>query len=328
MALYPLKFYEIYKEKIWGGRRIEEILGKSLPAGQPIGESWEISDHFDDISVIRNGGLEGRTIREVWQGAPERVLGACYERKRCQYFPLLIKFIDASEDLSVQVHPDDDYAAKCDPNHDSGKNEAWYVLAAEPGARIVAGVREGTTPEEFKLCLAEKRVGDCLHSFEAKAGQMIHVAAGTVHALGKGILICEIQQTSDATYRIWDWNRIGLDGKPRPLHIKQALDVIDFARGPVNPVQPAEISATPHRQRLDACEYFVIEKIDAAERFAEAGPENGFFLLICIGGSGSVLSEGKRYPYVPGDTILVPAAIRSINVEPAAGSTFLKTYMP
>jgi mannose-6-phosphate isomerase len=328
MALYPLKFYEIYKNKIWGGRRIEAVLGKNLPQGKKIGESWEISDHFDDVSVVRSGPLEGKTLREVWQADPKGILGKCYREGRCKYFPLLVKFIDASQDLSVQVHPDDAYAAKYDPNCDSGKNEAWYVIAAEPGAKITAGMKRGATPEEFKRLLAEGQFGDCLNSFEAKAGQVIHVAAGTVHALGKGILICEIQQTSDATYRIWDWGRLGENGKPRPLHITHALDVIDFARGPVGPVLAKEVSDNPRRRLLDTCEFFVIESVEAGERFTETAPAESFFILICIAGSGSLVAEGERYAYALGDTILVPAAMKSVAVEPAEQSRFLKTYIP
>jgi len=328
MGLYPLKFYEIYKGKIWGGRKIEAVLGKNLPQGKLVGESWEISDHFDDMSVIRNGALEGKTLREVWQADPKGVLGKCYREGHCKYFPLLVKFIDASQDLSVQVHPDDAYAAKFDPNCDSGKNEAWYVLAAEPGARITTGMKKGVTQEEFKRLLAAGSFGDCLNSFEAKAGQVIHVAAGTVHALGKGILICEIQQTSDATYRIWDWGRVDENGKPRPLHITHALDVIDFARGPVGPVDAKEMPGSPGRRLLDTCEFFVIEGIEALEKFTETGPAESFFILICIGGSGSIVAEGERYSYALGDTVLVPAAVKQVRVEPGEASRFLKTYIP
>ena len=326
MGLYPLKFHEIYKDKIWGGREIGKVLGKRLPDGAKIGESWEISDHFGDVSVIRNGPLAGKTLREVWQAAPDDVLGKALSQRHPRWFPLLIKFIDSGEVLSVQVHPDDAYAAKHDPNGDGGKNEAWYVISTHGEAELVAGVRTGTTREEFLSLLNERRIGECLHSLGVYPGDAIHVAAGTVHALGRGILLCEVQQTSDATYRIWDWNRPGPDGNPRPLHVDHAMKVIDFARGPVEKVVPEEIS--PGRVLLDTCPYFRIERIEATARFAEEPLADRFYILVAIGGRGSILCEGERYPYEIGDTMLFPAALGRATIESAEPSVFLKTFIP
>jgi len=325
---YPLKFYEIYKPKIWGGRRMEQVLGKSLPAGAGIGESWEISDHFDDVSVIRNGALEGATLRETWRRDAQAVLGKAFGKRQFQYFPLLVKFIDASEILSVQVHPDDAYAKKYDPNGDEGKHEAWYILDAAPGARLVAGVKEGVTKGDFKRMLEEGRVEECLHSFKVKAGDLIHIAPGTVHAIGSGILLCEIQQTSDATYRIWDWGRMGSDGRPRPLHMDHALEVIDFERGPVKPLAACGTTEGEAEQCvLDKCEFFVVERVSAEKRFTEASPPERFHVLVCIEGGGSILADGDRHAYSKGDTMLVPGATGQIAVEPTEKTVFLKAYM-
>jgi mannose-6-phosphate isomerase len=326
MGLYPLKFRELYKEKIWGGREIEKVLGKRLPEGARIGESWEISDHFEDVSVIRNGPLAGRTLREVWRAAPNDVLGKALASSHTRWFPLLIKFIDASEVVSVQVHPDDAYAAGHDPNGDGGKNEAWYILAAASQAALVLGLRQGTTADELVSLLGERRLGECLHSLSVYSGDTLHVAAGTVHALGKGIVLCEIQQTSDATYRIWDWNRPGPDGKPRPLHIEHALKVIDFARGPVEKSVPVEL--VPGRLLLDTCPYFRIERIEASDRFTEPPLDGRFYILIAIGGSGGIICGGERHPYQLGETILFPAALGPVTIEPAVPSVFLKTFIP
>ncbi|MCD6405742.1 MAG: class I mannose-6-phosphate isomerase, partial [Planctomycetes bacterium] len=295
--MYPLKFYEIYKPKIWGGRAIESTLAKRLPEGK-IGESWEVSDHFDDVSVVRNGPLEGRTLRQIWQEAPEEVLGEALSSRGYREFPLLVKFIDATAALSVQVHPDDEYARNRDDSGESGKNEAWYILAAEVGSSLIAGVKPGTTKDEFLARLDEKTLEKCLHRVDVAAGDLVHVAAGTVHAIGEGILLCEIQQTSDATYRVWDWGRVGDDGKERPLHIEHALNVIDFQRGPVGTVPAQRVSQSPcRRDILDRCEYFVIEKIQARERFVEPASDERFYIFICVAGSGSLVCEGNRCPY-------------------------------
>lgn len=327
MKLYPLKFYEIYKPKIWGGRAIESILSKRLPEGG-IGESWELSDHFDDVSVVRSGALEGRSLREIWRAEPEAVLGEDLAARGFDEFPLLVKFIDAQEMLSVQAHPDDEYAEKCDPGGESGKTEGWYVVHAEPGARLVAGLAEGTTREEFRRLLDRGEVEKCLSYLDVSAGDAVHVAAGTVHAVGPGILLCEIQKTSDATYRVWDWGRVGDDGKPRPLHIERALDVIRFDRGPVGKLEPEVLeSGELEHWVLDRCDYFVIEKFASANPF-EAPPADGRFqILVCLSGSGSIVCGGERYAFATGDTVLFPAALGGARVEPKGPLTLLRTFM-
>jgi len=329
VRLYPLRFYEIYKPKIWGGRALETVLGKSLPAGETVGESWELSDHFDDLSVVRNGALEGMTLRDVWRKAAADVLGRDIASKKPKEFPLLVKFIDAQEDLSLQVHPDEKYAREHDEKGEFGKNEAWYVITAKSGAELILGVREGTTKDQLKRLLDAGRIEEALSRTRVKAGDLVHVSAGTLHAIGAGILLCEIEESSDATYRVWDWGRTGEDGKPRPLHVNHALNVMDFARGPVKPEKPADSGdGDVKRQILDRCESFAIERIVAEKRFTETAPDGRFYIFVCVGGSGSIVAEGQRFPYVLGDTILVPAVLEPVAVEPAEPCTLLKTYVP
>jgi mannose-6-phosphate isomerase len=329
LRLYPLKFCEIFKPKIWGGRAIESVLGKRLPPGEKIGESWELADHFGDVSIVRNGHLEGQTLRFIWRKDPKAILGEALAQRKFREFPLLVKFIDAAEDLSVQVHPDQAYVEKHDSGGESGKNESWIVLAATRGAELVAGLRQGVGREELKSAAKNGTVGECLNRVRVKAGDVIHIGAGTVHSIGKGILVCEIQQTSDATYRIWDYGRLGADGKPRPLHIEDALRVTDFGLGPVAPLSPVEQSREPvGRSTLDACPSYVIERITLASGHTEACPEGRFSIMVCTEGSGSMLADGDRVSYARGDTFLVPAAVHSIVLEPAEQTAFLKAYLP
>lgn len=328
MKLYPFKFHEIYKPKIWGGRAIENILGKRLDEGE-IGESWEISDHFDDVSIVRNGALEGRSLRRIWREEPEAVLGEELAARGYDEFPLLVKFIDARKMLSVQTHPDDEYAEKCDPSGESGKTESWYVVHAELGARLVAGVSSGTTRDEFRRLLDRGELDKCLSYLDVSAGDAVHVAPGTVHAVGPGILLCEIQKTSDATYRIWDWGRVGEDGKPRPLHIERALEVINFDRGPVGKLDPEVLeSGELERCVLDRCGDFVIERFASLGSFEVPAADGRFQILVCISGSGSIVCEGERYAFATGDTVLFPAALGGARVEPKERLTLLRTFIP
>jgi len=326
---YPFKFYEIYKSKIWGGRRMESALGKRLAPEVQIGESWELVDHFDDVSVVRGGLLEGVPLRELWKDAPSSILGKPLAGRKFKEFPLLVKFIDASGTLSVQVHPDEAYAREHDPAGESGKNEAWYVVSAGEGAELTAGLADGVSRKDFKRLLDGGQVEECLNRVKVKPGDLIHIAAGTVHSIGPGILILEIQQTSDATYRVWDWGRTGQDGKPRPLHVEHALKVIDFSRGPVGPAaagQEPEENGKP--VVVDRCDEFVIEKVTGDKGFALASAGDRFSILVCVSGSGSLLAEGERYSCAAGDTILLPAAIDAVAIEPAEKIVFLRAYIP
>ncbi len=218
----PFFFKPLMFERVWGGNNLEALYGKAIPPGKIIGESWEICDRAEAQSVVSGGDFEGWTLRRLLEGYPREILGDFAGAPR---FPLLVKYVDADDRLSVQVHPDDAGALRFD---DLGKSECWVVVHAEPGAQVVRGLKTGTTRAMFERAVAENRVEECLHFFEAKVGDVIALPPGLVHAIGKGLVVAEVQQNSDLTLRIYDYNRMGLDGKPRQLHVAEALDAIRF----------------------------------------------------------------------------------------------------
>ncbi|HQM53473.1 MAG TPA: class I mannose-6-phosphate isomerase, partial [bacterium] len=222
VPLYPLRFEPICKEKVWGGRRIEGVYGRPLAPGARVGESWEIADHGGDVSRVAEGPLAGRSLRELVAEDPERILGEALAARRFDRFPLLFKLLDASAHLSVQVHPPDGYAAGHERG-EWGKTELWYVAAAERGAALLCGLRPGLGREELTRALAEGRVDGCLRRIAVKPGDALFVPAGMVHAVCAGVLLFEIEENSDVTYRLFDWGRAG-----RPLHLAKALEVVDF----------------------------------------------------------------------------------------------------
>src|SRR5262245_18695520 len=230
--LYPLRFEPILRELIWGGRRLGTVLHKPIGEGSDYAESWELSDYHNQVSVVSEGALAGTTLRELVRTRGEELLGNALGPR--EQFPLLVKFIDANQDLSVQVHPDDEKGRRL--ADDNGKTETWVILAAEPGSLIYAGLNSGVGPDEIHRAIASGGVEPLLHRFEARPGDSILIESGTVHAIGAGVLLAEIQQMSDATFRVFDWNRVGPDGNPRELHIEQAMESIDFRRGPVGPL--------------------------------------------------------------------------------------------
>lgn len=221
--LYPLTFQPIFKERVWGGRNLERLYGKALPPGNPIGESWEITDRPEGVSVVANGPLAGRTLRQLMEEHGREILGAAHpEGGR---FPLLIKILDATDTLSVQVHPPAAVAARLGGEP---KTEMWYIADATPEAALYAGLRQGVTREEFERRIGDGTVAECLHRVPVKKGDAMFLPSGRLHAIGAGNVIFEIQQNSDTTYRVFDWNRVGLDGRPRDLHVQASLESIDF----------------------------------------------------------------------------------------------------
>jgi mannose-6-phosphate isomerase len=251
--LYPLRFTPIFKPAIWGGRRLAGMF-PDAPAEGPIGEAWVLSDQGDSVSVVADGPLKGTTLRELMRDRREELLGPALVHH--ETFPLLLKFIDARENLSVQVHPNDEVAQAlgCGPR---GKTEAWIVLHAESGSRIFAGLKEGVDRPRLERAITDGTVADCLHSFEPNVGDCIYLPAGTVHALGGGITIFEVQQTSDITYRLFDWNRVDAkSGRARDLHVDEALATANFAQGPVRPIKQAE-GADAGRLLAD-CPFFAL----------------------------------------------------------------------
>jgi mannose-6-phosphate isomerase len=223
-VLYPFTFEPRFKERVWGGRRLAEIYGKALPSGTPIGESWEISDRRGDESVIANGPLAGRTLRWLMEHHGAEVLGHASAAADGR-FPLLCKLLDAREKLSLQVHPPADKASSLGGEP---KTEMWYIADADRGAELFVGLRRGVTRDEFESKVRTGAVAECVHRMAVQSGDSMFLPSGRVHAIGAGLVIFEIQQNSDTTYRVFDWNRLGLDGKPRDLHVDQSLASIDF----------------------------------------------------------------------------------------------------
>ena len=290
--MYPLKFKPIYKERIWGGQKLQELFGRDLPEGRQIGESWELADLPEDKSEIVNGPFAGQTIDEVLDRYGKEITGKPdYSRP----FPLLIKFLDAEEILSVQVHPDE--AACRRMGKGQPKTECWYILDAQPDSFIYKGLREGTTKEQFALAVKNGTVEQFLRKAPVARGQCHFLPSGTCHAIGPGLVIAEIQQPSDTTYRVFDWNRVDpKTGKGRQLHIDDALESIHFDSGEL----PVRTSG-----RLVESSEFVVDK-----KHGHAGEETAIGrgkmkVIIVIAGKGS-FADSQRVSFIKGDTLLIP----------------------
>ena len=323
--LYPLRFEPILKRLIWGGRRLGTVLNKEICEDTDVAESWEVADHRDDVSRVAAGPLAGTSLRELIARRGAGLLGpALGERTQ---FPLLVKFLDANRVLSVQVHPDDEKARIL--AGDNGKTEAWVIVHAEPGSLIYAGLRPGVSRDDLARAMETGEVEPLLHRFEARAGDCVMIPAGTVHAIGAGIVLAEIQQMSDATFRVDDWGRLGADGRPRTLHKSEALESIDFSAGPVDPVIPRrEMIAGGARERLARCEYFEIDRLRLAGA-AEVGSFERFTLLLAVAGDVEVVNQGRSDPLDFGQTLLLPAEIGPCEVRPRDGmATVLSCIVP
>ena len=310
--MYPLKFEPCYQEKVWGGRRLAEVFDKKLPPGL-IGESWEIADHPHGQSKIKNGKFAGLTISQVLNNHSKELLGREKTTARGE-FPLLVKFLDANQKLSVQVHPDDDYAASQEGG-ESGKTEMWYILEAEPGAELIYGLKEGTTRRDFHRAVKEKRVVDLLNRIKVHKGDAIFLPPGKVHAICEGIVLAEIQQNSDLTYRIYDWDRITEAGSRRELHIESALDVIDFSSSDNSPLKTVCLeNENIQREVLVSCRYFTVEVLNIAQAY-QSKTREGYHILNVLAGEGSLL--GGNFSEVNlkcGDSFLLPASLGNYQV--------------
>jgi mannose-6-phosphate isomerase len=317
-----LRFNPILREYLWGGRRLGSDLGKPIGGGAHYAESWEIVDHGDDQSKVVDGPLVGKTLHELVTQEGRAIFGHHHPRDQ---FPLLLKFLDCHQTLSVQVHPNDEQAAKLNPP-DLGKTEAWVVLAAEPGSKIYAGLKPGIDRQTLERELTRGNCETCLHEFEPRVGDCVLIEAGTVHALGAGLLIAEIQQASDTTYRLFDWNRVDRDGKLRELHIQQALDVTDYARGPVNPVAPTS-SGEHGIERLIQCDKFLLDRWQFSKRSTVAD-DNRFHILAVVEGAVSIETHDGKCNLHRGGTALVPATTRDVKIVPQDQAVILDMYLP
>ena len=318
--LPPLVFTPLYRRYIWGGRRFANAFGRALPPGNDFAESWELVDRATDQSVVRAGPLAGTSLGQLVRERGEDLFG----HPPPPAFPLLFKFLDANRVLSVQVHPDDERAARLTPP-DRGKTEAWYVVAAEPASRIYAGLREGVSREELAQAI---RAGTCeavLHAFHPAPGDCVFIPAGTVHAIGAGLLVAEIQQSSDVTYRLFDWNRTGPDGTPRPLHVEAGVEAVTRT-GPVGPAEPVP-TADPAARRLVACEFFALDEVQPRGSW-RCGGDGGCHFLAVIAGSVRLPDQWSLPPLGPGDCVLLPASAGEQVLAAGEGSKLLRVAVP
>lgn len=320
--LYPLRFRPILRRYLWGGRRLGTYLGKPIGEGDDFAESWEVCDRGQDQSIVHAGPLAGMPLADLLARRGREMLGRHSPQPR---FPLLFKFLDAQKTLSVQVHPDDARAARL-TTPDLGKTEAWVVLEAMPGSLIYAGLKRGFDRAALERELARGTCELCLHRFEPQAGDCIFLPAGVVHAIGEGLLVAEIQQSSDVTYRLFDWNRLGPDGRPRALHLDQALEAIDYDYGPAHPQRP-QITDRPHIERLVACEQFVLDRWTLPAAHAIGGDDR-CHLLAVIEGEVAVEGEPEGTPLRRGATVLLPACLGEIELRPIGRAVLLDACLP
>ena len=307
----PVVFEPIFKERIWGGRKLAALFAKRLPANKQIGESWEIVDRPEAQSIVREGSLAGRSLHDLWVNFREELFGRVPDSPR---FPLLIKLLDAQEKLSLQVHPPQEIAESFGGE---AKTEFWYVVAAEPNAEIFVGLRKSMTRDQFENVLNSGTVADCVQAIRMKSGAAMFLPSGRFHAIGAGNLLVEVQQNSDTTYRVFDWNRVDDDGKPRQLHVDQALQCIDF-----NDVAPEPI--TPTSELLVRHELFEVQKWNL-ESARDIAPPGQFAIVLCL--TGALQCAG--IDFTPGDFFLVPASLQDRSIHSRGeGTSLLRITIP
>ena len=308
MLFYPLLFKPIFKERIWGGTKLKEVLNKSYDGSQ-IGESWELSTVENDISVVANGAFEGMNLNQLIEKYPTEVLGIKSIQHFGNNFPLLFKFIDAKEDLSIQVHPNDVLAKE---RHNSfGKTEMWFVMQADDNARLVVGFKDKTNKKEYQEHLENKTLVAVLNETPVKVGDAFFLETGTVHAIGAGVLIAEIQQTSDITYRLYDWDRVDANGVGRELHTDLALDAINFE--PTNTKLDYEVVKNKSVNLVE-CPFFKTNILQISDIYNWKKTKESFTVLMCTEGSFTIIMLHFKAEFKKGDTILIPAIIDSFEI--------------
>lgn len=322
--LYPLLFEPVYKDYLWGGDRIRRVYRPDAPAGV-VAESWEIADHPDGMSVVVNGPLRGRTLAELDERMGERLLGSRCPGRR---FPLLIKLIDSRDRLSVQVHPDDASAAQFGGE---AKTEMWYLLDADPGARVFAGLRPGTDRARFEQALRDHTFEDCLKAIPVRKGEAVFIPGGRVHAIDAGCFILEVQQNSNTTYRVYDWGRVGADGRPRALHVEEALRVMrwdDPGDPRVRPGDPRAVSGGSCRRVLTT-PYFILERFDLHGPGDYRTEGESFHAWFVAEGALTLTAGGRTERLPAGTSCLAPAGVVEYAVRPEGhGATALRVTLP
>jgi mannose-6-phosphate isomerase len=323
-VLYPLTFHPIFKERVWGGREIEKLYGKKLPAGKPIGESWEISDRPGDESVIANGPFAGKNLRWLMENHERELLGDA-KPATGNRFPILCKILDAREKLSLQVHPP---ASKAAELKGEPKTEMWFIAAAAPGAELYVGLKRGVTRVEFEKKISDGTVAENFHRIPVHAGDVMFLPSGRVHAIGAGLVIFEIQQNSDTTYRVFDWNRVGLDGKPRELHVPQSLASIDFDdfEPKIVEAEPTFMAGTTYKLRklVEGSLFDVHEMVVRTDEFILM--RGGTMRIIAlVKGAVKIHCTDYKHPVelLPGQFCLLPASLKMPEVETKPNTTYL-----
>jgi len=301
--IYPLQFTPILKERIWGGEKLKTVLGKSIESSTT-GESWELSTVEGDVSVVANGALKGSSLMQIIDESPNEILGTAVYKKFGKQFPLLFKYLDAREDLSIQVHPNDDLAKE---RHNSfGKTEMWYIMQADDDARIIVGFKEKSNANEYVENLKNKTLLSILDDVKVKSGDVFFLETGTVHAIGAGLVVAEIQQTSDITYRIYDFDRVDAQGNGRELHIDQALDAINYDKVDTYKDYTKEVNQS---NVVVDCPYFTTNFVPLDGEVSIKKSSETFTVYMCVEGSFELVYNGEKYHYKKGDTVLIPAAI-------------------
>ncbi|MEK7369355.1 MAG: type I phosphomannose isomerase catalytic subunit [Planctomycetota bacterium] len=323
--LYPLKFKSIFKKTPWGGSRLGSFFGKDVPADGGIGESWEITDRDGDNSIIANGVYKDMRLRQLLDGpGMNDVLGHEYKRERSENrFPILVKLIDTADRLSIQVHPDDAYVRAHEVTGESGKMEAWYIIHTEPGAWIIRGLRPGMTRKHLESSLGNGNLENCLNLLSVRPGDVIFIPPGIVHTIGPGIILLEVQQNSNVTYRLYDW------GRPRELHVQKALDVIDFAsstRHKQDKMQPILLSPPPRkRELLLKCEKFVLESLELDVQ-CDIDDMRTFHILTVIEGLSKIAyGRSEAVEVSAGESVLIPAALQGYKLYPHGRCKIIKS---
>lgn len=323
MRLYPLKFKTIFKDKIWGGQKINTYLGKDFSPLPNCGETWEISGVKSDVSVVENGALAGKSLASILETHRGDLVGKQIYEKFGNEFPLLVKFIDANDDLSIQVHPGDELAKK---RHKSfGKTEMWYVIQADQGASLIAGFNQKVNEEIYIEKLNSGKLADILNKEEVEAGDVFFLPAGRVHTIGKGLLIAEIQQTSDITYRIYDFDRVDDKGNKRELHTEEALAALDYEVYPeYKSIYDKKLNEPVH---VVSCPYFSTNILEFTQSVTRDYSFDSFVIHVCVQGAYTLSYGDESLNVKMGDCVLIPASIDKVSMDTQTGFKILECYI-
>ncbi|GAA4900080.1 class I mannose-6-phosphate isomerase [Flaviramulus aquimarinus] len=320
-TLYPIKFTPILKDKIWGGQKLKTLLNKKSDLPN-IGESWEISDVEGDTSIVSNGHLKGQSLKGLLETLKADLIGSKNYKTFGNKFPLLIKFIDAEKDLSIQLHPNDELAAK---RHNSfGKTEMWYTLQADDDANLIVGFNQDMTPEKYLSHLKAKTLTDIVNFDKVKVGDTYFIEVGRIHAIGAGVMVAEIQQTSDITYRVYDWDRVDDKGNERELHNDLAIDAFDF-----NMPDNFRVNYSKEENKSNqmvSCPYFTTSYLEVTKTLKKENKQDSFFIYMCVEGEAEVSANGVTEYVKKGETVLLPAAIKDYQIT-SKKATLLEVYV-